>query len=116
VLSIEEYIARRKREDGINEFDMESRMENLQTVWAMFLSILISIWILQRLKSRRLSIMRGSKSIESNYVNMNQRFRNGWLIFMQSTINKSIIPSVISLKKDELFLLYNTNHEFRSAS
>jgi hypothetical protein len=31
VLSIEEYIARRKREDGINELDRESRMENLQT-------------------------------------------------------------------------------------
>jgi hypothetical protein len=31
VLSLEEYIARRKQEDGINEFDKESRMENLQT-------------------------------------------------------------------------------------
>ncbi|MBY6272611.1 MAG: hypothetical protein CW346_10425 [Bacillaceae bacterium] len=116
MLSIEEYIARRKQEDGINEFDKESRMENLQICVGYvfeYFNQYLDITMMEEqtaLNNERLEKYR--KQLHQYEPEIQE-----WLVRIYAEYDKQINRSIINfLKKDELFLLYNTDHEFRSIS
>jgi hypothetical protein len=116
MLSLEEYIARRKREDGINEFDKESRMENLQTcvgyVFEYFNRYLDITKMEEQTALNNERLEKYRKQLRLYDVEIQE-----WLVNIYADYDKQINRSIINfLKKDELFLLYNTDQEFRSVS
>lgn len=116
LLSLEEYISKRKKEDKINEYDIEARMENMRIcinyVFEYFNQYLNIEEMEQKtfLNEERLEKFR-------KQLDMYQTDIQEWLINIYDVNEKHIHRSIISfLKNDELFLLYNTDNEFRSCS
>ena len=116
MLNLEDYIARRKREDNLNEFDVESRMDNMRIcvnyVFEYFNQYLNIDEMEQKtfLNEERLEKFRKQLDMYENDI-------QEWLVNIYDVHEKHIHRSIISfLKKDELFLLYNTENEFRSCS
>lgn len=116
MLNLEDYIARRKKEDNLNEFDVESRMDNMRIcvnyVFEYFNQYLNIDEMEQKtfLNEERLEKFRKKLDMYENDI-------QEWLVNIYDVHEKHIHRSIISfLKKDELFLLYNTENEFRSCS
>lgn len=116
MLSLEEYISKRKKEDKINEFDIETRMDNMRIcvnyVFEYFNQYLNIDEMEQKtfLNEERLEKFRKQLDMYENDI-------QEWLVNIYDVHEKHIHRSIISfLKKDELFLLYNTENEFRSCS
>lgn len=116
MLSLEEYIAKRKREDKVNEFDIDSKMENMRIcvnyVFEYFNQYLNIDEMEQKtfLNNERLEKFR--KQLEMYEEDIQE-----WLVNIYDVHEKHIHRSIISfLKRDEIFLLYNTENEFRSCS
>ncbi|RTQ87114.1 hypothetical protein [Lysinibacillus telephonicus] len=114
--SLEEYIARRKKEDHINEFNVDERMENVQIcvnyVFEYFNQYLNIDEMEQKtfLNDERLNKFR-------NQLGMYEKAIQDWLINIYDVHEKHIHRSIISiLKKDDIFFLYHTESEFRSCS
>lgn len=116
LLTLEEYIAKRKREDRINEFDMEAKNENMQ----------ISVNYVFEFYNQYLEEL----EIDSNTVLNNERLQRykkqlhmyeleiqDWLVNIYDEYDKFLHRSIINfLKKEELFLLYYKESEFRTVS
>jgi hypothetical protein len=116
MLSLEEYISKRKREDKINEYDIDSKMENMRIyvnyVFEYFNQYLNIDEMEQKtfLNEERLAKFRTQLDMYENDI-------QEWLVNIYDVHEKHIHRSIISfLKKEELFLLYNTENEFRSCS
>lgn len=116
MLSLEEYISKRKREDKIYEFDVDARMENMRIcvnyVFEYFNQYLNIDEMEQKtfLNEERLVKFR-------NQLEMYEDDIQEWLVDIYDVHEKHIHRSIISfLKKEELFLLYNTENEFRTCS
>lgn len=114
MLTIEEYMARRKKEDQINEFSLKDRTANMKIcvdyVFEYFNQYLDITKMDEQtiLNDERLDKYR--KSISLIEV-------QDWLVQIYDDHNKQIDRSIgRSLKKDDLFFLYNTDNEFRSSS
>jgi hypothetical protein len=116
MLSLEEYISKRKKEDKINEFDIESKMDNMRTCvnyvfeyFNMYLDISKmdekTVLNEERLEKYKKSLHQYEPEIQE------------WLVGIYDDHDKQINRSIVCfLKKDDLFFLYNTDQEFRSAS
>ncbi|SDJ01092.1 hypothetical protein [Alteribacillus bidgolensis] len=116
MLTLEEYIARRKREDRLNEFDIDSRMDDMKTCvnyvfdyfnqhldeWSMNEQTVLNSERLQKFKKQ---LGHYDPDIQE------------WLVNIYDEYDKQLNRSIINfLKKDELFLLYHTDSEFRNIS
>jgi hypothetical protein len=116
LLTIEEYMARRKKEDQINEFSLKDRTANMKIcvdyVFEYFNQYLDITKMDEQtiLNDERLDKYRKSISLYEIEV-------QDWLVQIYDDHNKQIDRSIgRSLKKDDLFFLYNTDNEFRSSS
>jgi len=116
LLSLEEYISKRKKEDKINEFDVDARMDNMRIcvnyVFEYFNQYLNIEEMEQKtfLNEERLVKFRNQLEMYDNEI-------QEWLVNIYDVHEKHIHRSIISfLKKDELFFLYNKDEEFRSCS
>lgn len=116
MLSIEEYIARRKKEDQLNEFSLANRMENMKTcvnyVFEYFNQYLDTTKLDEQtvLNNERLEKYRNSISHYDEEI-------QDWLVHIYNEYNKKLDRAIINfLKKDELFYLYCSESEFRSSS
>lgn len=116
MLSIEEYIARRKKEDQLNEFSLANRMENMKTcvnyVFEYFNQYLDTTKLDEQtvLNNERLEKYRNSISHYDEEI-------QDWLVHIYNEYNKKLDRAIINfLKKDELFYLYCSDIEFRSSS
>lgn len=116
MLSLEEYIAKRKREDKVNEFDIDSKTDNLRIcvnyVFEYFNQYLNIDQMEQKtfLNEERLEKFKKQLEVYDNEI-------QEWLVDIYDVHEKQIHRSIINyLKKDELFLLYHTENEFRSCS
>lgn len=116
MLSIEEYIARRKREDHLNEFDADQRVENMRTcanyVFEYFSTYLSISEAEERTALRDEKLHKFRKQLHEYTPEIQD-----WLVGIYADYTSRIDLSVANfLKKDELFLLYSTDSEFRSVS
>nr|WP_259549434.1 hypothetical protein [Heyndrickxia oleronia] len=116
MLSLEEYISKRKREDKINEYDIDARMDNMRIcvnyVFEYFNQYLNIEEMEQKtfLNEERLVKFRNQLEMYDNEI-------QEWLVNIYDVHEKHIHRSIISfLKKDELFFLYFKDEEFRSCS
>lgn len=114
--SLEEYIARRKKEDRINEFNVDDRMDNMRIcvnyVFEYFNQYLNIDEMEQKtfLNDERMEKFR-------KQLGMYEEAIQDWVIDIYATHEKHIHRSIINiLKKEDIFFLYHTENEFRSCS
>lgn len=116
MLTIEEYIAKRKKEDRLNEFDVEKRIENIKLcvdyIFEYFnnyldITEIESQTILnnERLDAFRKQLREYDKDIQDWLVNIYKEYGK----YMHRIIGNI-------LDENDIFLLYHTESEFRSAS
>lgn len=116
MLSIEEYIARRKKEDRLNELDIEKRIENIRTI-VNYVFEYFDNYLNMTEDEERTALH--SEKIDKYRAQMHEydlEVRE-WLVRNYAEFDKQLNRSILSiLKGDELFLLYNKDSEFRSLS
>lgn len=116
MLHFEEYFARRKKEDRLNEFDIDARAENIKTcvnyVFEYFNNYLSIDYMedktfLEREKTEkyRRQIEEYDPEVRSWLINIYTEYGN--------TLNRAIGKT---LKDNEFFFLLNTDQEFRNIS
>lgn len=116
MLTIEEYIARRKKEDKLNEFNIDERNDNLRVcvnyVFEYFNNYLNITDVEEKtaLKDEKLEKYRREvRDYEPEIIE--------WLVDIYSEYEKKIHILIRNiLKEDEFFFLYNSDTEFRSVS
>ncbi|MEY8762461.1 MULTISPECIES: hypothetical protein [Clostridium] len=116
MITIEEYIARRKKEDKINEFDINVRIENIRTcvnyVFEYFNNYLNISEAEEKtaLKDEKLDKYR------RQLKDYDQEVRE-WLVGIYAEYGKVMNRNIGNmLKQDTFFFLYNSDKEFRSLS
>lgn len=116
MLTIEEYIARRKKEDKINEFDIEARLQNIKIcidyVFEYFNNYIDiteaeekTILHNEKLDKYRKQLTVYDLGIKEWLVNVYDKYGN--------QMNRNIGAII---KQNELFYLYDSDNEFRSVS
>lgn len=113
MLSIEEYIARRKKEDRLNEFDIEARSQNLKIcvdyVFEYFNNYLNTTEAEEKtvLHSEKLNKYR--KQLQDYEPEVRE-----WAVGIYDEYGKQIHRYIGNILREyELFFLYNTDSEFR---
>ncbi len=116
MLSIEEYIARRKKEDKINEFQIDLRMENMK----------VCVNYVFEYFNNYLDITEAEEQTALNNERLNKYSRQlhhydkdvqEWLVNIYKEHDKQINRAIGNcLMKDDFFLLYNKDSEFRNLS
>jgi hypothetical protein len=116
MLSIEEYIARRKKEDKINEFSIDERNENMRLcvnyVFEYFNNYLNITEAEEKtaLKDEKLEKYRNQLREYDTEI-------REWLVSIYSDYGKQINRNIGNiLKEDKFFFLYDSDKEFRSLS
>lgn len=116
MLTIEAYIAKRKKEDLLNEFSLNDRMENMKTcvnyVFEYFNQYLDITKVDEQtvLNDEKLEKYRSAVSQYDSEI-------QDWLIDIYDVHNKKMDRSIVNvIKRDELFYLYNSDSEFRGLS
>ena len=112
-MKLEEYILKRKTEDGINEFDRDKRAENTRIcvnyVFEYFNNYL------ETTAGEERTILHDEK-IEK-YARMVERYSDDiqeWLVEMYSSYGKYLHRTLPTFIQDPFFLLYDTETEFRA--
>jgi len=114
-MRLEEYIAKRKREDGINEYDLDKRSENTR-----FCVNYIFEYFNNYLETRpadEKTILHEQK-IEK-YQTMMRDYDSEvreWLVSMYTSHGKYLHKQLANLIIDDYFLLYDSEAEFRALS
>lgn len=116
MLSLEEYISKRKREDKVNEFDIEGRADNLRICVNYVFEYFNQYLDIEKLEQKTFLNDERMEKFKKQ-VDMYDTDVQEWLVTIYDEHEKYIHRSIISLlKKNDLFLLYNTEAEFRSCS
>lgn len=116
MLSIEEYIARRKKEDKLNEFDVDVRNQNLKTcvdyVFEYFNNYLEITEMEEKTVLQKEKLEKYRKQLQDYEPEVRE-----WAVSMYDEYGKKVHKYIRNiLKRNELFFLYNTDSEFRSVS
>jgi len=116
MLSLEEYIAQRKKEDNLNEFNKEQHVKNIQICVNYIFEYFNNYLDISQLEEQTIL---GNEKLDKyrKQLNMFDDDVQDWLVNILSNHDKQLNRSIISiLKKDELFLLYSEESEFRTVS
>jgi len=116
VLTIEEYIARRKKEDKINEFNIDQRNENMRLcvnyVFEYFNNYLNITEAEERTVLKDEKLYKYSQQLKD----YDEEVRD-WLVGIYSEYGKQANRYIGNvLKEDEFFFIYDSDKEFRSLS
>ncbi|MFS0752647.1 hypothetical protein [Oceanobacillus sp. 1P07AA] len=116
MLSLEEYISKRKKEDRLNEFDIESKAQNMQTcmnyIFEYFNQYLDDAKMDEKTVLNKEKLEKYKHSLRHYDPEIQE-----WLVGIYDDYDKQLNRSIANyLRKDDLFYLYNADREFRSAS
>jgi len=114
-MRLEEYILKRKTEDGINEFDLEKRSENTRICVNYIFEYFNNY--LETTAGEEKTFLHDEK-IEK-YAHLVEKYSEDiqeWLIDMFSSYGKHLHRTLPSFIKDPYFLLYDSDAEFRAMS
>lgn len=116
MLSLEEYISKRKKEDRINEFDIESKTQNMQTCMNYIFEYFNQYLDTTKMDEKSVLNEERLEKYKKSLRHYESEIQN-WLVGIYDDYDKQLNRSIVSyLKKDELYYLYNTDQEFRNAS
>lgn len=116
MLNIEEYMARRKKEDKINEFNIDERNENMRLCFNYIFEYFNNY--LNITGAEEITVLKDEKlnKYRQQLNDYDEEVRE-WLVGIYSEYGKQINRNIGNiLKKDEFFFLYNSDKEFRSLS
>lgn len=116
-MKLEEYIAKRKKEDGINEFEYDRRMENTRICTNYVFEYFNNY--LETLPADEKTILQDKKNEKYRNMLANKGYNkeiSEWLVSMYSDYGKHMDKNLMNLITDDFFLLYNTDAEFRALS
>ena len=116
MLNIEEYIARRKKEDRLNEFDVDSRTQNMKIcvdyVFEYFNNYL------DITEAEEKTVLHNEKL--ENYRKQLREYSpevREWIVGIYNDYGKHLHRHVGNImKENEFFFLYDNESEFRNAS
>jgi len=116
MLSVEEYIARRKREDRLNEWDADRRLDNMRAcvnyIFEFFGDYLNVTEAEERTVLQSEKLDRYSKELHEYDSDVRD-----WLVSIYADHGKRVNLTIANaLKPHEFFLLCHTDAEFRSLS
>lgn len=116
MLSVEEYIARRKKEDKLNEFDIEARTQNMKLcvdyVFEYFNNYLNITEAEEKTILHDEKLEKYRKQLQDYETDVRE-----WLVSMNDQHGKQLHRHIGNiLKENELFFLYDLESEFRSVS
>ncbi|WKV08440.1 hypothetical protein Q2T46_13010 [Thermoanaerobacterium sp. CMT5567-10] len=116
MLSIEEYIARRKKEDKLNEFDIDARTQNIKN----FVDYVFEYFnnYLNITEAEEKTVLHNEKleKYRKQFWDYEPEVRE-WIVRVYSEYGKQMHRHIKNiLKENELFYLYDTDSEFRSVS
>lgn len=116
MLTIEAYIAKRKNEDQLNEFNIQDRIQNLKTcvdyVFEYYNQYLDVTKIDEKTILNDEKLDKYRKTITQYEPELQE-----WLIDIYDTHNRQLNRSIVPvIKKEDLFYLYSSDSEFRSLS
>jgi len=116
MLSIEEYIARRKKEDKLNEFDLDARAQNIKN----FVDYVFEYFnnYLNITEAEEKTVLHNEKleKYRKQFWDYEPEVRE-WIVSIYSEYGKQMHRHIKNiLKENELFYLYDTDSEFRSVS
>ena len=114
-MRLEEYILKRKTEDGINEFDLEKRLENIRICVNYIFEYFNNY--LETTAGEEKTVLHDQK-IEK-YAHLVEKYSDDiqdWLIDCYSSYGKYLYRTLPTFIKDTYFLLYDSEAEFRALS
>jgi hypothetical protein len=116
MLSIEEYIARRKKEDKLNEFDIDARAQNMKIcvdyVFEYFNNYLNITETEEKTVLHNEKLEKYRKQLREYDPEVRE-----WAVSIYNKYGKQIHRYIGNImKENDLFFLYNTDSEFRNAS
>ena len=116
MLKLQEYIEKRKTEDGINEFDPSQKMNNIRTCIDYIFEYFDQYLPLQGIEKRTVAENEKLQKYEKTLCEYGQDIKE-WLLSIYDTYDKQINRSISSYLNsvEGFYLLYN-EAEFRSIS
>ena len=116
MLSIEEYIARRKKEDKLNEFDIDARTQNMRIcvdyVFEYFSNYLNITEAEEKTVLHDQKLDKYRKQLREYDPEVRE-----WVVGIYNEYGKQIHKHIGNIMKaNEFFFLYSTDSEFRNAS
>ena len=116
MLSIEEYIARRKKEDRLDELDLEARSQNMKLCVDYVFEYFNNYLNITEAEERTVLQSEKIEKYRLRLCEYDQEVAN-WCISIYGDYDKQIDRSIAHLvKREELFFLYNKDSEFRGLS
>ena len=116
MLSIEEYIAQRKREDSLNEFDADLRIDNMRMI-VNYVFEFFNNYINITPEEEKTALQNEKIAKYANMLNDYDLEIREWLIRIYTDYDKRLNRNIGTILKNyEFFLLYNKDSEFRSIS
>lgn len=88
MLSIEEYIVRRKKEDKLNEFDLDARTQNMKLCVDYVFEYFNNYLNITEAEKKQYYIVKSWRNIVSSLESMSLKLENGLLAFIVSMGSK----------------------------
>jgi hypothetical protein len=115
MLPLEAYIAKRKSEDNLNEFDLEKRNENARIcvnyVFEYFNNYLDISAVDEKTVLKDIKLEKYRKTLEYYDTDIQD-----WLVSIYSEHNNQLNRHIKNMIEDVFYLLYDSDAEFRSLS
>lgn len=116
MLTIEQYIAKRKSEDGINEFNTEQRLQNMKICTDYVFEYFSSYLDITRAEEKTVLHNEKLEKYRGQFESYDPEVAS-WLVDIYDQHGKHMNRQVAKiLQEDTMFYLYNTEAEFRSLS
>lgn len=116
MLSIEEYIARRKKEDKLNEFDIDARVQNMKICVDYVFEYFNNYLNITEVEEKTVLHNEKLEKYRKQFKEYDPEVRE-WVISIYNEYGKRIHKPIGNImKENEFFFLYNVDSEFRNAS
>jgi len=116
MLTIEEYVARRKKEDRLNEFDVNSRLENIRVCVNYVFEYFNNYLDITEAEEKTALLDEKLEKYNKQLHEYEPKVR-AWLVSIYREYGKHMNRYIGNILKEyDFFLIYNTDSEFRSVS
>lgn len=114
-MKLEEYILKRKSEDGINEYDLEKRTENTR-ICVNYVFEYFNNYLDTRQADEKTVLHEQKIDKYRNIIKDYDPEVKEWLVSIYSSYGKYMHKQLMNLITDDFFLLYDSEAEFRALS
>lgn len=116
MLTINDYIARRKKEDKLNEFDINAKSENMRTCVNYVFEYFNNYLDITEAEEKTVLKDEKLEKYRQRLKDYDKEIRE-WLVGIYNEYGKYLDRNVGNIvKEDKFFYLYNSDKEFRDAS